>query len=292
MIEIKAVTKRYGAKVAIEQVNAAIPDKSIFGLVGINGSGKSTLLRVMAGVFQSDEGAVFYDGEPIFDNENRKRDILFIPDEPYFSGNTTGRMMAELYKTFYDFDEGLFKEYTSAFQVNPHGSLRTFSKGMRRRMFVCLAFASNPKYLLMDEVFDGLDPAARYLFCNGLEATMDRTGGTAVIASHSLRELEDISTAYGIIDKNRMSFGVKDAVKDAPKSICKFQVAFQNPLIKEKLPFEVVKFESTGKIATITMRGNSLECRQKIESLNPLVIDEVPVNFEEFFLSETMGGGR
>jgi len=287
MIEIKNVTKKYGKTVALQDFNLNIPDGSVFGLVGINGAGKSTLLRLLSGVFRADAGKILIDGENIFENEKKKKENFFLPDEPYYASGTDGTKLAELYKTFYDFNDNIFNEYVGAYNLDLTVPLRSFSKGMRRRLFVCLAFASSAKYLLLDEAFDGLDPAARLVFKRGLIKTITRNGGTAVIASHSLRELEDICDSYGLIDGKKIADS--GVLSDALEKVFKFQLAFDRPVAKEELGFDCLSYESSGRIVRITVRGDKEEYLAEIAALKPLIADEIPVDFEEFFISETLG---
>ena len=268
----------------LDNLNLTIPTGSIFGLIGINGAGKTTLLRILAGVFRQEQGSLMLEGKPVFEYEETKRKILFLPDEPFFTANSTGNSLAELYKTFYPFDQNVFLHYASEYKLDLKAPVRTFSKGMKRRLFVCLAFASSPKYLLLDEVFDGLDPAARLVFKRGLIDTLERTGGTAIIASHSLRELQDICDSYGLIDGQQiLDSGTIDG---AVQNLYKFHIAF-NRIVKESdINLKCMSYESSGKIIKIVVKGDKDYIMQKINELNPLVVDEVAVDFEEYFISE------
>ena len=96
MIEIRSLCKSYGKTPVLQDVNLNIPQGSVFGMVGINGAGKSTLLRLMAGVLKADKGSVCYEGQDVFENEQVKKDILFLPDDPYHSRGTTGQELARL----------------------------------------------------------------------------------------------------------------------------------------------------------------------------------------------------
>jgi len=284
MIQIQGLSKSYGKKMVLDDFSLTIKSGSIFGLIGINGAGKSTLLRLMSGILKPEGGTIIVDGQKVFDNEVVKKDIFFLPDEPFYTHSMTGRQMADFYKAFYNFDNDIFERYVAAYKLCLKTAIRTFSKGMKRRLFVCIAFACVPKYLLLDEVFDGLDPAARLIFKRGLIDTLERTGGTAVLASHSLRELQDICDSYGLIDGQRLASS--GDVADAIEKICKFQIAFNRVVTRDELGFDVTSFESTGKIIKITIAGEREDCLAKINSLNPLVVDEIAVDLEEFFISE------
>ena len=100
MIEVKNVSHRLGGKTVLEKVNLTVEEGSIVGLVGINGAGKSTLLRLISGVYQPDEGQIFSD-DRLTSKEEGRRNLFFLPDDPYYTLRSTGKSLLELYKTFY-----------------------------------------------------------------------------------------------------------------------------------------------------------------------------------------------
>ena len=192
MIEVKGLKKGYDKKAVLVDMNLRVQSGAVFGLVGINGAGKSTLLRTLAGVLKADAGEVLFDGEKVYENVAVKREIFFLPDDPYYDTNVTAEGLADLYRAFYEFDEAVFDGFVTEFSLEKNKPIRNFSKGMKRQVFVALALACRPKYLLLDEAFDGLDPLARLIFKRGLIELVEEKGSTVVISSHSLRELEDI----------------------------------------------------------------------------------------------------
>lgn len=103
MIEIKRLTKAYDKAPVLRDVNLAVPDKSVFGLVGINGAGKSTLLRLISGVLKADNGIILIDGEPVYENEAAKRQIFFLPMIPIIRRISTAAGWAELYQNILRF---------------------------------------------------------------------------------------------------------------------------------------------------------------------------------------------
>ena len=100
MIEIKNSSHSLGGKKILDNINLTLPEGSIMGLVGINGAGKTTLLRLISGVYTADEGEIFCDGLPIGDEKSR-RELFFLPDDPYYTIYTTGNSLYELYEVFY-----------------------------------------------------------------------------------------------------------------------------------------------------------------------------------------------
>lgn len=288
MIESVDLKKSFGDKAVYDGANFKIEDASICGLVGINGAGKSTLLRILSGVLRADAGSVFVDDERIYDNERIKRDIFFLSDDPYFDANVTGRKIGKLYSAFYDFDFGIFTRYTDLFKLNIDKPIRNFSKGMKRQIFISAALACRPKYLFLDEAFDGLDPLARLEFKRGI-IELQEQGSTVIIASHSLRELEDICDSFILIDEARVKcFG---KLLTALDNIFKLQLAFSGEVKKEDLPFECLNFSQVGRVITVTARGNKEEAVEKLEAMHPLIVEEIPMDFEDMFIEEVQSRG-
>ena len=286
MIEIKGLGKSYGPKKVLEKVNLTMPDASVFGLVGINGAGKTTLLRMMADVLRPDEGTVEYDGENIAGNAKKRKEVFFLPDEPYYTAGTTVEKLVALYKSYYAFDDELFSRYEKLFSLERRTPVRNFSKGMKRQAFAALALACRPKYLLLDEAFDGLDPLARLELKRGI---ISLEGTTAVISSHSLRELEDICSGFALLDGG----AVADAgdLSETLEKVHKFQAAFEEPVPRERFPFECLSFESEGRVVRFVVRGEREEIVSALKALSPIFVEEIKVDFEELFLCEVKSRG-
>lgn len=290
MIEIKNLVKGYEKnKPVLNNLNVTIADSSVFGLVGINGAGKSTLLRVLAGVMKADRGQVCVDGENVYENEKVKRGMFFLPDEPFYTSNVTAEGLADMYRAVYDLDMEVFRQRLESFALDSKKPIRNFSKGMKRQVFVALALAIAPKYLLLDEAFDGLDPLARLTFKKCIVELVEEKGTTVVISSHSLRELEDICDSYGILDHGAITSS-GELEKDLNK-VHKFQAAFGREVKAEELGFACMAFEQTGKVARFITKANTEEVLQKLSKLDPIFVEEIEVDFEEMFIGEVQARG-
>ena len=290
MIEIKNLSKSYGDKLVLNNLSIKIEDGKIFGLVGINGAGKSTLLRLISGIFEANTGSILVDGEEIYDNENKKKDIFFLPDEPYYGINTTPLNLIDLYQEFYDFNKQEYLNYLEIFKLPLNKKMHTFSKGMKRQVFVSLALAIKPKYLLLDEAFDGLDPLARLTFKRAIIDLVEEKQTTIIISSHSLRELEDICDCYGLIDK--MEIASSGEIADTINKTHKYQVAFNEIPSKDMFDdFKILTYEQESRIVRIVVNEDFDTFKEKIDKYNPLLIDEIPINFEELFIIEVESRG-
>ncbi len=289
MIEIKNLRKSYDGKTdVLKEMTVTIADSSVFGLVGINGSGKSTLLRLISGVMRADHGEILIDGEDVFENEKIKKQIFFLPDDPYYTSNVCAQELADLYRATHDFNEEIFQSYLQRFSLDPKKPIRNFSKGMKRQVFVSLAIAVQPKYLLLDEAFDGLDPLARFTLKRTLAQMVEKYNTTVIISSHSLRELEDFCDSYGILDHGKMT--CSGDLEESIERVHKFQAAFDREVSAEELSF-CINVLKTGRVIQMTARGESEEILQKIKALNPLFVEEIAMDFEELFIGEVQSRG-
>lgn len=290
MIKIIGLVKGYEKnKPVLKGLNVTIAEGSVFGLVGINGAGKSTLLRVLSGVMKADGGQVLVDGEEVYENENAKGKIFFLPDEPFYTSNVTAEGLADMYRAVYDLDMQVFQERLAQFALPANKPIRNFSKGMKRQVFVALALAIAPKYLLLDEAFDGLDPLARLTFKKCIVELVEEKGTAVIISSHSLRELEDICDSYGILDHGEMTCSGELATDIS--RVHKFQAAFDREVQEEELAFACMAFEQTGKVVRFITREKKEIVLEKLERLNPIFVEEIEVDFEELFIGEVQSKG-
>ena len=288
MIEIKNVSKRFDNILALDQINATMAEGHVFGLIGTNGAGKSTLLRALCGVLKPEQGEILVDGEPIYENPAAKSKLFYISDDQYFFPNGTPMDMVRYYTSFYpNFDERRFEHLLEILQLDKQRRINTFSKGMKKQLSVILGICAGAKYLLCDETFDGLDPVIRQAIKSLFIKEMDENGLTPIIASHNLRELEDICEHVGLLHKGGILF--TQDLEDMKLGIFKIQCVFKEEASLDALRgrFPILKEERRGSLHTFTMRGKSDEFDAYINTLNPIFYERLPLTLEEIFISET-----
>ena len=285
MIEIANLSHSLGAKTVLRDINLEIPDNTILGIVGINGAGKSTLLRLLAGVYLPDAGSIRYDGKSPADAETRK-DVFFLPDDPYYTAFMTPDTLFDFYKSFHPtIDKKIYDHLLSTYKIDTRGKVRNFSKGMRRQVFIALALAVKPKYLLLDEAFDGLDPLSRKIFKDAIISLVEEGHTTVLIASHSLRELEDFCDRFILIDANTIKS--QGDIAEHVGKLCKFELAFTESVSQEMFAdLPIVSLIIKNRFVQIVLKGESDEMRARLEALDPAIMDEMPLDFEETFIHD------
>ena len=286
MIGANNVTKKFDNFTALDGISCKIESGCIYGLVGSNGAGKSTFLRVLAGVYRADKGSVTIDGEPIYENPSVKKKILLVPDDLYFLPGASMLRMKKLYKAVYpDFDDKRFSELADCFGLDIKKNLNTFSKGMRRQAATVLALSARPEYIFFDETFDGLDPIMRNvvkrLIC---EDILDRKA-TAIITSHSLRELEDTCDQLSLLHKGGLVF--ESDIQNLKTSLFKVQIAFDHEYDESKFTgMDILKFTKRGSVSNIILRGDRDLTAAALSSMKPTLLDVLPLSLEEVFTYE------
>lgn len=286
MITAKDLTKRFDNFTALNSLNCTIREGCIYGMVGSNGAGKSTLLRLISGIYKADGGSIEIDGKNVYENNELKNLLVFVPDELYFLPRSSMNRMAKLYSAIYErFSYDRFTELTKAFKLDPKANIGTFSKGMRRQAATILALSCNADYILFDETFDGLDPVMRNLVKNLLYNDVMERNATAVITSHSLRELEDTCDQLSLLHKGGIIF--ESDISNLKTSLFKVQVAFKDEYDKSRFGgIDMLSFVKHGSVALIIVRGDRDETTARIKAMDPLLYEILPLSLEEVFVYE------
>ena len=286
MLEINNITKRFGDVTALDSLTFSVPEGSVFGLIGSNGSGKSTLLRIISGIYEPDGGEAAIDGVSTFENPEAKEQCFFIPDFPYFYNNSTVNNLAAMYRELYPtWDEEKFQKLTAMFPIGVNDRIINMSKGMQRQAALMLALSTRPKYLMLDEIFDGLDPVVRQLIKKLIMEMVAEYKATVMIASHNLRELEDVCDHIGLIHKGGII--LEKELDEAKLGIHRIQAVFKEDLGEGVFQdLEVVKMQRQGKMYLLTIKGDREAIESSLGSLDPIYMEMLPLTLEEVFISE------
>lgn len=290
MIETKGLCKNFDKSTALNNVDVKIPEGSVFGVVGSNGSGKSTLLRLIAGVYYADGGEILVDGENPFNNNKIKEEICYLPDTPFFLHQSNLNEMKKFYKMMYPkFNEDTFNTLGEIFKLNVKQRISTMSKGMQRKAALMLSLSTSPKYLLLDEAFDGLDPVMR----KGLKSIIAENADknlTTVIASHNLRDLDELCDSIAIIHNGNIIYC--DEIYKLKSNIHKVQAVFKEDIKEKDLEgLNVLKTKKTGSVLSLVIKGESSDISNRLSALNPTFLEIVEPSFEEIFMYEMEGNG-
>lgn len=289
MIKIDSITKNFDTVRSLDSVSLQIGNGSIFGLIGSNGSGKSTLLRILCGVYRQDSGDILYDGLPVYENTEVKRNIVYLSDDQYFLPNATSADMKRLYQSVYPtFSEEKYTHYLNLFGLDERRKINTFSKGMQKQVSIILGIAAQTDYLLCDETLDGLDPVMRQTVRRIIAGEVAERGMSVVFASHNLKEIEDICDHVALLHRGELLF--EAGLDDIKLGLHKIQISFERDRAQsmqaELERLNLVSLEKRGSLYTLVARGNEAELSETLNKLAPVFVEFIPLTLEEIFIAE------
>ena len=275
---------------ALDGLTMTVEPGSIYGLVGPNGAGKSTILRHITGIYRPDSGSVMVDGQPVYENPAVKSKLAVIPDELYYFNSASTRDMMKFYRGLYpQFDDKRYQALREAFpEVDERAPIRRLSKGMQKQAAFWLAMCCRPDILVLDEPVDGLDPVMRRQVWSLLMGDVSQRGTTVLVSSHNLRELEDVCDHVGILSHGKVL--LERSLTDLQDNVVKLQVAFDQPELPA-LPqdLRLLHTSQVGRVYTLIVRGNSKQVKEQVATLNPILLEALPLSLEEIFIYE-LGG--
>jgi ABC-2 type transport system ATP-binding protein len=210
MIEINHLTRKFNEHIAVDDLCLEIPDGSMFGFLGANGAGKTTTLKMIMGLLQPTSGFVSVDGLKVSDDPTAiKAKVGYLPDEVFLYDYLTGRQFLEFVADVYNIDSSkkeakinsLLESFGLVEAANDYAG--NYSFGMKKKLALAGIVVHEPKVLILDEPFNGLDPQATRDFKNMLRK-MSVEGTTVLFSSHVLEVVEKIVTHVGIINKGKL----------------------------------------------------------------------------------------
>ena len=286
MIEVKGLIKTFDDFRALDGVDLHAPRGGVYGLVGANGAGKTTLIRHLTGVYRQDAGSITIDGQQVYENNEIKQRIAYIPDDVFYFLTASTQDMKAFYKSIYPrFDEERFKRLREAFSVDEKRPVRLLSRGMQKQSAFWLAMCMHPDVMILDEPVDGLDPVMRRQIWSLLMQDVTERGMTVLVSSHNLRELEDVCDHVGVINNGRMM--LQRSLSSLQDNIVKLQIVVPGEL--DTTGMEVMYHTTTGRIHTLIVRGNADEVSIIASKKDPVFFDILPISLEEIFIYE-LGG--
>ena len=220
MIEIKNVTKKYGETKALSNVSFNVNEGEIFAFIGHNGAGKTTLIKAIVGIHDFDEGEILINGKSIKkDAIECKKEIAYVPDNPELYENMKAIDFINFICDMYEIDQKVREEnitkYAKMFEMenNLNDLISSFSHGMKQKIALISALAHNPKVLIMDEPFVGLDPKAVYDVKQVMNE-MIKEGKIVFFSTHILDVAEKLCSRVAIIKKGELiKVGKMDEIK-------------------------------------------------------------------------------
>jgi ABC-2 type transport system ATP-binding protein len=298
-IEVSGLTKRFGARAAVDNVDLRVPRGSAFGYLGPNGAGKTTLIRVLLGLTRSDSGTMSLLGLPVpAERGPALARVGAIVDEPRFHGHLTGRQNLKILAAARggDADKRIDPALDrTRLTHRANDKVSAYSMGMRQRLGLAACLLGDPQLLILDEPMNGLDPAGIHQMREMIRALADE-GRTVMLSSHLLDEVERTCDQVAIVDHGKvirqgpigeLIAGAADAVEVQ----CSDPPAAARALSQSAIASHIVLTEAG---VTVTLTPGS--AREKADEINRRLVDAgIPVHgirlvhasLEDWFLSVT-----
>lgn len=220
MLKIENLTKRYGEKIAVNNLSLHIAPGEIYGFIGHNGAGKTSTLKCIVGIQDFDEGEIYIDSKSIKKQPIEcKRLFAYIPDNPDIYDFMTGiqylNFVADIFEVSQQERSELIKKYADMFEISDslNDAINSYSHGMKQKLVIISALIHSPKLIIMDEPFVGLDPKASHIL-KGIMRQICDDGGAIFFSTHVLEVAEKLCDRVAIIKNgNLVVSGTIDEVK-------------------------------------------------------------------------------
>ncbi|MBR2708082.1 MAG: ABC transporter ATP-binding protein [Bacilli bacterium] len=210
MIEIKNVTKKYGNKIALKNISFEVEDGEIFAFIGHNGAGKTTLIKSIVGIHKFDEGDIIINGKSIKESPIEcKKQMAYVPDNPELYEQMKAidfiNFICDMYEVPQNIREKNIKKYAKIFEIenNLNDIIESFSHGMKQKIALIAALSHDPKILIMDEPFVGLDPKAVF-DVKKIMNEMIKEGKIIFFSTHILDVAEKLCSRVAIIKEGKL----------------------------------------------------------------------------------------
>lgn len=285
IVEIRRLTRKFGAMTALDDVSLVIPRGGVFGLIGGNGAGKTTLIKHILGLLKAESGTVRVFGlDPVQNPVGTLGRIGYLSEDRDLPDWMSVRELMRYTQAFFPtWDEAYGEQLREMFDLDPKAKIKTLSRGQRARAGLLIALAHRPELLVLDEPSSGLDPVVRRDILGAIIRTIADEGRTVLFSSHLLDEVERVADAVTIIHKGRLILASSmDEIKETHRRVT---LRFGRPV--EKPPALVGALSSMGQGAewTYICNGASPQLRRAAEAIGATVVDDTALSLDEIFVS-------
>ena len=286
-VEIRDLSRTFGAKRALDRVTLDIPVGTVLGLVGENGAGKTTLIRHVLGLLRAQTGSVRVFGrDPVQDPVGVLSRIGYLSEEPAMPGWMRVYQLLRYVAGFYpDWDADYAEQLRRDFALDPNKRVKDLSKGQRARAGLIAALAYRPQLLVLDEPSSGLDPIVRRDILGAIIRTIADEGRTVLFSSHLLTEVERVSDRIAMIKDGRMLFC------ETPERIHQVhaRVTFRFDQPREKAPqlADALAWEGSGREWTAIVAADPEEIALDVDGGE--VVERTSVTLDEIFVARAGG---
>ena len=289
VVDIKGVSRSFGKKVALDEVDLAVPKGSVVGLVGENGAGKTTLLKHVLGLLKARTGSVRVFGkdpvkepEPVLGEIGYLSEIRDLPD-----WMKIGELMSYTKAFFPSWDDTFANELREMFELSLDQKVKTLSRGQRARAGLIAAIAHRPQLLVLDEPSSGLDPVVRRDILSAIIRTVADEGRTVLFSSHLLDEVQRVSDHVAMLHLGKML--LTSPMDEVLTSHHRLTVRFEQPLDAPLKLDGALRCEGEGREWTILCNGEQANVEAQLTQLSGEIVDRSAPSLDEIFVARMNG---
>lgn len=285
VIEIKNLTRRFGAKPALDNVSLTVQAGTVMGLVGENGAGKTTLIKHVLGLLKAQEGTVRVFGkDPVTDPESVLSRIGYLSEEGdlpiWMKVHELMRYAAAFYPTW---DENYAQQLLKEFNLDPSARLSKLSKGQRSRAGLLVAMAYRPQLLVLDEPSSGLDPIVRRDILGAIIRTIADDGRTVLFSSHLLGEVERVSDQIAIVKQGKIL--LTDTLDNVKENHIRVTLYFHEAQTSPPLLTGCMGWSGGGREWNTTFYGDHASLELEVSELGARIVERSGLSLDEIFIA-------
>jgi ABC-2 type transport system ATP-binding protein len=285
VVEVKALTRRFGAKAALDDVSITIPRGIVFGLVGANGAGKTTLIKHVLGLLKAQAGSVRVFGrDPVADPAGVLGRVGYVSEEHDLPGWMRVWELLRYNEVFYaNWDSAYAEDLRRRFELDPAARVKQLSKGQRARANLLVALAHRPELLVLDEPSSGLDPIVRRDILEAIIRAIADEGRTVLFSSHLLHEVERVSDHVTMMHQGKII--VSAPLDDVKQSHRCLTLRFAEALSGPPDFAGALAWEGNGHEWTAVCHGQVAELQAAATRCGAVVLDKRVPSLDEIFVA-------
>ena len=290
VVDIRGVSRRFGPKVALDNVSLSVPAGSVFGLVGENGAGKTTIIKHVLGLLRAQQGTVRVFGkDPVTDPVGVLSRIGYLSEEPDIPGWMRINELMRYTQAFYPtWDDNFADELRVQFALDPGLQIKNLSKGQRARAGLMIALAYRPDLLLLDEPSSGLDPIVRRDILAAIIRTIADEGRTVLFSSHLLSEVERVADYVAMVRGGKVVFC--DSMDDIKSRHRRIVLEFPTSHSSEPRLPGALRWEGRGREWSTVVSRDPKAIEAAAADIGARIVSQTSVSLDDIFVAYSGAG--
>ena len=286
VIETRELSKRYGKRWVVDNLDLAVPRGAVYGFLGLNGAGKSTTIRMLMGLIRQQAGNASVLGfDPHQNGVAMKERVGYVPEAPVFYPWMTIGQLCDFVAYYRPrrWDHRHAASLINRFRIPRDTPFKDMSKGQRAKAALVLALGFNPELLILDEPTSGLDPVARREFVEGILADFQDTGHTVFISSHLVNELSGLVDHVGILHEGRLK--ISQPVDEFLAGMQRIRLSFEGDPPADLACEGLLRKQTLGREAVLSVRTADINAaKARLQALRPASMAVEPMHLEDAFV--------